>query len=200
MQILLDDIPCNVEARTVGEAIEGGADLARDRGRLIVDVTVDGSHLSEADLASPAQQTRTAQVVRLVTADPLELVRQTLNDAREALTEADELQREAAELLQSDEHTVSMDRLTEAISIWLCVQEAVIKGAQLIGLDLDAERPDGEENLPEAILCLKERLTAVRRALQDRDEIGLADTLLYEFPQVIERWRRLLGDLQGRLA
>ena len=92
MQILLDDIPCNVEARTVGEAIEGGADLARDRGRLIVDVTVDGSQLSEADLASPAQQTRTAQVVRLVTADPVELVRQTLDDAREALAEADELQ------------------------------------------------------------------------------------------------------------
>ncbi len=200
MQILLDDIPCNVEARTVGEAIEGGADLARDRGRLIVDVTVDGSQLSEADLASPAQQTRTAQVVRLVTADPVELVRQTLNDAREALTEADELQREAAELLQSDEHTVAMDKLTEAISIWLCVQEAVIKGTQLMGLDLDAERPDSEENLPDAIRCLKERLDAVRRALLDRDEISLADTLLYEFPQVIERWRRLLGDLQGRLA
>ena len=199
MQILLDDMPCNVEARTVGEAIEGGADLARDRGRLIVDVTVDGSHLSEADLASPAQQTRTAQVVRLVTADPVDLVRQTLNDAREALTEADELQREAAELLQSDEHTVSMDKLTEAISIWLCVQEAVIKGAQLMGLDLDAEG-SGDQELPDAIRRLRERLDTVHRALQSRDEIGLADTLLYEFPQVIEQWQRVLAELQGRLA
>ena len=200
MQILLDDIPCDVEARTVGEAIEGGADLARDRGRLIVDVTVDGSRLSETDIESARQQTRTAQIVRLVSADPVELVRQTLNDAREALSEADGLQREAAELLQSDQRTVSMDKLTEAISIWLCVQEAVIKGTQLIGLDLDAEPADGEEDLPDAIRRLREQLDAVRRGLQDKDEIGLADTLLYEFPQVIEQWQRLLGDLQGRLA
>ena len=88
MQILLDDIPCHVQAQTVGEAIEGGAEVARDRGRLIVDVTVDGSHLSEADLASAQQQTRTAGIVRLVSADPVELVRQTLNDAHEAQTYA----------------------------------------------------------------------------------------------------------------
>ena len=200
MQILLDDIPCHVQAQTVGEAIEGGAEVARDRGRLIVDVTVDGSRLSETDIESVRQQTRTAQIVRLVSADPVELVRQTLNDAREALSEADGLQREAAELLQSDQRTVSMDKLTEAISIWLCVQEAVIKGTQLIGLDLDAEPADGEEDLPDAIRRLREQLDAVRRGLQDKDEIGLADTLLYEFPQVIEQWQRLLGDLQGRLA
>ena len=200
MQILLDDIPCHVQAQTVGEAIEGGAEVARDRGRLIVDVTVDGSHLSEADLASAQQQTRTAGIVRLVSADPVELVRQTLNDAHEALAEADRLQREAAELLQSDERTVAMDKLAEAISIWHCVQEAVTKGTQLIGLDLDAERPDGDQDIPDAIRRLKERLNALRRALQDRDEIGLADTLLYEFPQVIEQWQKLLGDLQGRLA
>jgi hypothetical protein len=200
MQILLDDIPCHVQAQTVGEAIEGGAEVARDRGRLIVDVTVDGSHLSEADLTSAQQQTRTAGIVRLVSADPVELVRQTLSDAREALAEADGLQREAAELLQSDERTVAMDKLAEAISIWLCVQEAVTKGTQLIGIDLDAERPDGDQDIPDAIFRLKERLNALRRALQDRDEIGLADTLLYEFPQVIEQWQKLLGDLQRRLT
>jgi hypothetical protein len=200
MQILLDDIPCHVQAQTVGEAIEGGAEVARDRGRLIVDVTVDGSHLSEADLTSSQQQTRTARIVRLVSADPVELVRETLNDAHDALAEVDGLQREAAELLQSDERTVAMDKLGEAISIWHCVQEAVTKGTQLIGLDLDAERPDGDQDIPEAIHHLKERLNALRRALKDRDEIGLADTLLYEFPQVIEQWQKLLGDLQGRIA
>ena len=36
--------------------------------------------------------------------------------------------------------------------------------------------------------------------MQSRDEIGLADTLLYEFPQVIEQWQRVLAELQGRLA
>ena len=199
MQILLDDIPCNVRARTVGEAIEGGADLARNRGRLIVDVTVDGFHLSATDLGSAQQHARTAQVVRLTTAEPVELVRQTFCDACEALTEADELQREAAQLLQSDQHTVSMDKLTEAISIWLCVQEAVIKGAQLMGLDLDAEG-SGDQELPDAIRRLRERLDTVHRALQSRDEIGLADTLLYEFPLVIEQWQRVLAELQGRLA
>ncbi len=51
MQILIDDLPCDLDANTVGEAIEGAADLARDRGRLIVDVTVDGARWTQADLA-----------------------------------------------------------------------------------------------------------------------------------------------------
>lgn len=198
MQILIDDHPCEVNASTVGEAIEGAANLARGRGRLIVDVIVDGARWSEADLASGLRHEQSADVVRFTSAEPVELVAQTLANASEALAQADELQCKAAELLQSDEGAASMDKLGEAVSIWLCVQEAIVGGAQLVGLDLDTVIAGGEP-MPKAIRRLNDRLDAVRRSLQERDEIGLADTLLYEFPPIVEEWRGVLAELQERI-
>ncbi len=199
MQILIDEVPCNVDAGTVGEAIKSASDLARDRGRLIVDVTVDGSRLTEADLASSRRHDEAAEIIRFTSGDPVEIVTHAFEDAQDALAEADELQREAAELLQSDQHTVSMDKLNEAVSIWLSVQEAIVKGAQVVGLDLDTVHVDGAP-LQDMIQRLNECLKIVRRGLQDRDEIALADTLLYEFPQIVEQWRGLLRNLQARIA
>jgi hypothetical protein len=199
MQILIDDLPCELNANTVGEAIDGASDLARDRGRLIVDVTVDGAKWTQADLASTQKHAQTAHVVRFSSAEPVELVRDTFADAIDALTDADDLQREAAELLQSNKGTVAMDKLGEAIAIWLCVQEALVNGTRLVGLDL-ATMTVGGKPLPEAIGRLSDRLNAVRSGLSDRNEIELADTLLYDFPPIVAEWRCLLAELQERIA
>ncbi len=199
MQILIDDLPCDMDANTVGEAIEGAADFARDRGRLIVEVTVDGALWTQADLASTRRHVQTAEIVRFSSAEPIELVRHTFADAVDALTDADELQRQAAELLQSDKGTVAMDKLGEAVSIWLCVQEAIVSGTQLVGLDLETVTIGGKP-LPEAIRRLTDRLNAVRSGLKEHNAIELADTLLYEFPPIVEEWRRLLTELQERIA
>ncbi len=199
MQILIDDLPCDMDANTVGEAIEGAADLARERGRLIVDVTVDGARWTQAELASTRRHAQTAQVVWFSSAEPTELVRHTFAAAVDALTEADELQREAAELLQSDKGTVAMDKLGEAISIWLGVQEAIVSGTQLLGLDLETVTI-GDKPFPEATRRLINRLDAVRSGLKQSNQIELADTLLYEFPPIVEEWRHLLAELRERIA
>lgn len=191
MQVLLDDIECDVTARTVGEAIDAVAVLAKNRGRLVVDVIVDGAQWNEQRLSSPECQTAVADVVRLISAEPAELVCETLADA-------DELQQEAARLLQSDQHTISMDKLNQAISIWLSVQQAIVKGSQLVGLNLD-EIVVHDSPISASILRLNEQLKAVRSSLAGRDQIGLADTLLYEFPEVVQEWRDILDDLQRRI-
>jgi hypothetical protein len=197
MKVLLDDMPCEVKATTVGEALDAAAALAEQRDRLIVDVTVDGTPWTESDLASPERTTTTAEIIRFTSAAPRELVRQTFADAADALTDADDLQRETAQLLQADHRSVSLEKLTEAIAIWLQVQEAIVKGSQLVGLDLDAvalPRPIGE-----SISALNQRLEAVHGALAGNDVISLADTLLYEFPEVVEEWRGILNELQRLL-
>jgi hypothetical protein len=197
MKILLDDMPCDFNAATVGEALDAASTLAEQKGRLIVDVSVDGTSWTESELSRPECTSGGADVVRFTSAAPLELVRQTFADAEDALIEADELQRETAELLQADQRAVSLDKLNEAISIWLQVQEAIVKGSQLVALDLDTvplERPIGE-----SINGLNERLEQVRGALAQGDVIALSDTLLYEFPAVIQEWRGILQELQHNL-
>ncbi len=93
-----------------------------------------------------------------------------------------------------DQRVASLDRLNEAISIWLQVQEAIVKGSQLVGLNLDdvaLPKPIGE-----SIDGLSQRLEAVHGALTAGDVIALADTLLYEFPEVVKEWRCILAELQ----
>ena len=195
MQVLLDENVCDVVARTVAEAIAACATLAQAQGRLIVDVHVDGTRWSEKQLESSERQTATAEIVELTTADPSQLVLQTFDDAAEALTDADELQHEAAELLQSDQRTICMDKLGEALSIWLTVQQAIVKGSQVVGLKLDDITVDGTP-IVSSITRLNEQLRMLRTSLEQEDQIALADALLYEFPDVVREWRGILQHLR----
>lgn len=195
MRILLDDTPCDLKAKTVGEAIDAAAEVARRRGRLIIEVTVDDTLWAEVELSSPKHLQASAEVVRLTSAEPRRLVNEAFTDAADALADADELQKEAARLVQSDQYTVSMDKLNEALSIWLSVQEAIVKGSRIVGIDLDNVIV-GERSINASIDRLNEWLLVIRNALTDNDQIALADTLLYELPEVVGEWQSILEHLQ----
>lgn len=198
MELMLDDQPCDVCARTVGEAIDAGAELAQTRGRLVVEVFVDGSPWNAEMLSSPDRFTAVAETVRLVTAEPRGLVMQTLQQAASALAEADDLQRSAAEAMQAGEHPESLKQLNEAISIWLSVAEAIVRSAQILGLSLD-EIAVGEIPIIDSVRRLHDWLRVIHNALADRDQIGLADTLLYELPEVVGEWQAILAELELRV-
>ena len=195
MRILLDDTPCDLKAKTVGEAIDAAAEVARRLGRLIIEVTVDDTLWAEVELSSPKHLEASAEVVRLTSAEPRKLVNEAFADAADALADADELQKEAARLVQSDQYTVSMDKLNDALSIWLSVQEAIVKGSRIVGIDLD-EVVVGERSINASISRLNEWLLVIRNALTDSDQIALADTLLYELPEVVGEWRSILAHLR----
>ena len=198
MDVLLDNQTCETRAQTVGEAIDAAADLARTDGRLIVEIFVDGVRWDEAHMSSPEGIEAAAGEVRLVSADARVLVSQTLERAAEALDTAENMQREAAELLQAGEHLQSYPKLGEAISIWISVSEAIVKSAQVFGLSLD-EITVGSTPLTASIQRLNEWLGVIRDALAARDQIGLADTLLYEFPEVTGEWKAVLAELSNRV-
>jgi hypothetical protein len=200
MNVLLDDQPCQFDAASVGEAITAAASLAEARGRMIVEVLVDGRALSQSDLDEPSNQTMrgSAGEVRLSSALPTELVRATFQDAAGALSEADALQQSAAGMIQAGQVTQAMDKLAEALSIWSSVQQALVLGAPAAGINLETELAAiGRE---QALSQLNQHLKAIRDALQTRDPVGLADTLLYDLPDVVSQWRSLLHALAERLA
>ena len=198
MRVLLDEVVCDVTPQSVAEAIAAGAALAQDRGRTIADVFVDGTRWTDDRLAGP-EVANAAEEVLLVTSDPAVLVSQTLADAAEALVDADTLQREAAELMQADQHVAAMDRLQQAIAIWQAVQQAVVKGSQLVHLDLEQIEVNGT-TLRAAVDRLSERLRMMRSALAANDPVGLSDTLLYEMPEVVAEWRELLTHVQTQVG
>ena len=185
-----------MKAQTVGEAIATAAKLTQTQGRLIIDVIVDGLRWSEQQLDSAEQKGATAETIEFITAEPKELVLQTFEDAAEALADADALQKEAAQLLQSDQSIVCMDKLAEALSIWLTVQQAIVKGSQVVELQLDSISVN-KIPITESIARLNENLQLLRSALQQDDQVAVADALLYEFPDIIKEWRSILEHLQS---
>ncbi len=193
MRIFLDDAACqDIHADSVAAAVQAAADIARQRGRTIVDVMVDGSKWSADRIDSDeAKAASGANEVRLVTADPLLLVCEAFADAADVLGEIDRLQQTAAELLQADRAGEAMERLGNALELWGSVHQAVTMGSAMASVDLQPLQPSVER--------LTIRLKAVRSALEQRDVVALADTLLYDLPEVVNEWRSLLHGLRERV-
>ncbi|UCD73862.1 MAG: hypothetical protein JSV91_08685 [Phycisphaerales bacterium] len=197
MRVFLDQQLCEIEAGTVGEAVVAGAAAAEKQGRMVVEVTVDGSRWTDEQIASAGNSPLAAEEVRLQTAVPARLVAQVLKDAGAVLAEAESLQREAAEFIESDQRKEAMERLNEALTIWVNVQQAVAMSAEIMSWNLDAE--EAGPTSPAAIIAgLNDQLRLIRNALEVEDPIGLSDSLRYDLPEVIGQWRQLLGDLVGR--
>ena len=195
MRILIDEQPSDIQASSIGEAINTAAAEAEGRGRVIVEVVVDGEPWNEEQLASAELCAGRAQELRLVSADLIDLVQQTLADASEILAGADELQRAAAELLQADRRAEAMDKLAEALVVWRAVQTAVFKSSQALQLDLDNVRV-GESTMSQSVTRLNEQLVTLRSALEANDPVALSDALLYEMPHVVAEWREALLAIQ----
>lgn len=199
MQILIDGTPCDAAAETVAGAIEAGVEHAERDGRRIIEVYVDGQLLSDVQLAEPDRLTAIAREVRLISAHPQAMVRETLLQARDLLEEIDANQQQAAELIQSDQVPAAMAKIMEAIELWQLVQEATLKGSQFGSIDLDQVSVD-DESCRAIVAALGEHLKRMVEQLRTRDSIALADTLMYEMPEVVGRWRSLLQQLAAEVG
>ncbi len=195
MRVFLDDQPCNSNAASIGDAIAACAAMAEERGRYVVEVVVDGTRLTSEHLESQELTSAKASEVRLSSAEPAELVSGTFAEAADALEEARAIQNDAAAMLQRDTQPQAMEKLGEAFAIWMSVRQAVQQGAQFAGLDLDTCSVN-DQPASETVANLSKQLESLRTQLENGDTVGVADTLLYELPDVIDQWRALLNHLR----
>jgi hypothetical protein len=199
MRILLDDQETNLRAETVGGALQEAATLVERSGRLIVEVEVDGIAWCEEDLANASHTARPAGEIRLLTAHPAELLRDTFTHATEAVLNADEIQRSAAKLMQSNREAEGMQKLLEALAIWGSAQTAVSRGLEL-GVVSRAEITAAGIDLDGAISALDAQLRALRAAMQSQDPTAVSDCLMYEFPATTKRFATTLAAIAREVA
>jgi hypothetical protein len=199
MRILLDDRETTLRADTVGVALQEAATLAGQTGRMIVEIEVDGIAWCEEDLARPEHTARGATEVRLSTAHPAELLRDTFAHATEAVLNAEEIQRAAAKLMQSNREGEGLQKLLEALAVWGSVQTAVSRGLELGVLTRDDVRASGID-LDGAVAVLDAQLRALRTAMQSQDTTAVSDCLMYEFPATTKRFAETLAAMAGAVA
>lgn len=198
MRIYLDNELFSGDAATVGDAIAICCTAAEQKGRCVVEVIVDGQSLTNEQLGQTEITNASAEEVRLISAEPKALVTQIFTDASEALNEARAFQDDAAALLQADDRKSAMDQLSEAFSIWMSVQQAILQGSQLLGMDLDRATVN-DKPVVEHVAALGQQLEAIQGQLEHDDLVGVADTLLYDLPEVVDQWQQMLKSLQAMI-
>src|SRR5690606_18276393 len=78
MKVFLDGEELAVDGGGLGTALAAGTTASEERGRIIVEVWVDGDPAPEADLSDPPDRSPYASEIRLVSAEPKALVRTVL--------------------------------------------------------------------------------------------------------------------------
>jgi hypothetical protein len=202
----LDDTPTEVEAETLGQALAAAQTQLGARGRLLVEVQIDGVSVTGPALDDRAEQSLDGAEVRFYSAQPGELALATLGQVRQRLDDIRTAQADAADLLQRDEPAQAFTTLSTAIDGWIQVQQAVQGVAALLGVRIaELDAPHDTERAPSvagesaAIGELVQALRAVKPMLADRDTVGLADALTYEWPALTERWERIVDGLRQRI-
>lgn len=194
MRILLDESETSLAADTVGDALQKAAALAGEHGRMIVEIEVDGIRWSEEDLSNPGTAARGAGELKLLTAHPAELLRETFDQSADAIAEVEELQREAAKHLQAGRTKEGLTQLLDALALWGAVQTGLGRGLNLGVLSQQTLQARGID-VDGPVQVLESKLREIREAIVAQDFTTLSDCLMYEFPAVAQRVAALLRSL-----
>src|SRR5689334_9539572 len=110
MRIVVDNEPLTAAPSSISAALAVARMNAEQRGRVVVEVLLDGEPLTDAQLSDPPTAPRGGEL-RFTTAEPAELVGSTLVGVAETLADVKGEQQAAAELLTLGKMSEAMDRL-----------------------------------------------------------------------------------------
>ena len=137
MAVYLDDEMLD----SSGPDLESSLDVAQKHlvpvGRVVVEVQLNGQTLADDVLDRYQNESLQDAKLRLYSATPAELATTTLEQARAKLQRARQEQIAAAKLLQQDDRTEAMQKVSQVIEIWLQSQQVLLQTTRLLRLRLD---------------------------------------------------------------
>lgn len=196
MRVLLDGATILQHAGTLGEALDAAREAAERRGRVVVEVMLDGAPASGDDLSNAEALSRpaTAKEASLVSAEPRDLVASTFEDAAAAMSDLRDTQRELALKIQQGRTGEATGALGEVFEVWEAARQALEQGAEMASIDLGSDGAAAD-----MIAGLTERLREVVRAVEAKDWSALADELEYDLAEQADRWAGKFAELSASL-
>ncbi len=175
MKATLDGQPLTIDRPSLAAALEAGVANARERGRIIVEVLLDGEPLHGEALGQPSDEAIDAQHVEMTSTDPTSLVRVTLFDAADAMDSAQDEHAACAEMIHRGDIRAAMGALGQLLSTWQAVREAVAQGGAAVGQPLSSYAAEG--SLDKRTESLSKQLDDLKRAVGNDDLSTVADLL-----------------------
>ena len=199
MPVLIDDLPMGIATGSLGDVLLAAQKELEPLGRIIVEVLLDGQPLIGDQLFDRQEEPLGDMTLNLITANPRELVVDTLGEIHRMLQVAGEQQNEAADFLQRDDQRAALERIGESMTIWQQTERAVRESAQIMEVSLEDLVIDAF-TFSELTADLIERLSGLRDLLQANDFVAVADTLQYEWPDVTMRWQKAIEKLMEQIG
>lgn len=175
MKATLDGQSLTIDRPSLAAALEAGVASAREQGRIIVEVFLDGQPVQGEALGEPSDEALDAGHIELTSTDPTSLVRVTLFDAADAMDSSKEEHAACAEMIHRGDIGAAMGSLGQLLSTWQAVREAIAHGGAAIGQPLSDYA--GEGKLDERTEALSKQLDDLKRAVGDDDLSTVADLL-----------------------
>ena len=197
MDVFLDDQRLKTDATDLGRILDQAKEALSGSGRIVVEVRFDDQVADAQTLQKARNQLPEAEQLRLISADPAALCAEALKQADECLGQALEQFSSASELIHEDRTAEAMQRIGQGLGLWRQIIAAVTQSAAMLDHDLKSA-DEGDESAEQLITAMAEQLRVTQKHLVDRDHVGLADVLGYEWDQTVERWRRLIQKLLER--
>ena len=194
MPIFLDDQPIASVGRSLSEVLSSTTDHLARRGRVVVEIQVDGENLTGDELQAHSNSAIEDGEVRLYSANPRVWAHSTITALRTELDQAADLQARAADLLHRDSPSKAMLLLTKILEIWQQTQQGIACSVNLIGVDWNklqiARKP-----LPARITELTQQFKTVHDAIEANDSTTLAAWLGHQWPEIADHWHKMLNDV-----
>jgi hypothetical protein len=166
------------------------------RKRLVVNLLIDGEEPDLDRMSDVKRVLLNGHTLFIETAEPRAMAMAALDEVEDQLSEADRLKGEAVDLLQRNAAVRAMERLSGCFSTWQSAQESLLKTAQLLRIDLTRVVVCGS-SLAEVVGNFVAQLREVKRAMEDRDFVTLADVLTYEMTETGQQWREAIAAMRS---
>jgi hypothetical protein len=198
MPVTVDDAPLHAEElglRTVGQVLSH----LKKTNRLVVHVLIDGQEPDLQHLGDIRRSSVEDHTVFIETSDPRDMALAVLKEVESQLAEADRIKNEAASLIQKNQNTRAMEKLSGCLTTWQHAQRSLVGTAQLMKINLDKIVVRGR-NLTALAEEFAEQLKQIRQSLENRDFVTLSDLLLYETTDTTQGWRDALRELRRLIS
>ena len=194
MSVTVDHEPLAIEQlgfKTIGQVL---SHLQRGN-RLVTNLLIDGRAPDLNGIHAVRLAPINGHTIFIETAEPREMAINVLDEVEEQLDDVDDLRSEAADLLQRNQPTKAMEKLSGCFAVWQTAQESVLKIGQLLRINLDLVRV-GSVPLSIILTRFADQLRQIKTAIEHRDFVTLGDILAYEAEETGSQWRNALASIR----
>lgn len=213
ISIYLDDEPLQIPRASLAVAVRIAVHEAQRRGRIVLQALRDGEALATEILENPPDEPIVGEL-RVISADPRELVASALVHAADAIDGQRATQMAIAKDLQAGRIEPALNQMHGLLSDWSALLQSIGQCHQM--LQLPAARGEASEGvdggggvggggfrdmavLVPVIEPIARELEDFKAALTREDWVALSDLLAYEVPERQVVRQRALRNLAERI-